>query len=220
MEEEMIVDALPEQEIDLLPAGKYTLGVEEVEKKVSEKSGNAYIKVKYKVTVGEHKGRVVFDNVSFSPKAIWMLKRWLVSLGQAKMELPIEKGTDGEVVIDEEGCFTTIMYAVKGSELVAQLVETEENKEKGWKARNDVIDYSPIDSTTTGYMPQWIARVDCAKEVLDELIEHLEKENNPTHLYVPPNEFESFHSPEGGNPMQPLDADLDDEAKQAQKELL
>ena len=62
-------------------------------------------------------------------------------------ELPIEKGTDGGLNIDEEALASLCIALSKGRELIAELdvqKATSEDKAKGYKDKNVVVAYSPI----------------------------------------------------------------------------
>jgi hypothetical protein len=66
--------------LEPIPQGEYN--VEVAEAKVGEsQSGNAKIDVRYKVLDGEYEGRIVFETLSFHPKALWRTKKTLMALG-------------------------------------------------------------------------------------------------------------------------------------------
>ncbi len=74
-----------------LPDGTYTVTVEEVEQFESE-GGNDCLKWKLKVSEGKNKGRVIFDNTSLQPQALFRLRGLLESLGH--------EVEDSEVTLD------------------------------------------------------------------------------------------------------------------------
>jgi len=56
-------------EFDLMPDGKYACHLEEVEEDVT-KRGDEMWRLRFTVDEGEHSGRLIFDNMVFSPKAM------------------------------------------------------------------------------------------------------------------------------------------------------
>lgn len=60
---------------EALPKGRYNAAIFNVEYK--EGKAAPYLAVTYKVQDGQYAGRQVFDNVSFSPKALFKLKNLL-----------------------------------------------------------------------------------------------------------------------------------------------
>lgn len=61
--------------------GDYVLRVDEVEQKVSEKSGGEYLAITFKITEGKFKGKTVWHNCSLQPQALFNLRGLLEALG-------------------------------------------------------------------------------------------------------------------------------------------
>ena len=141
----MKANELPSQN-DPIPGGVYDLAVKEIERRVSETSKLSYLNIQYSVVSGEHKGAIIFDMVSLSPKALWKVKNIMLAFGEGDIELEIEKGIDGYIV-DELAVSETISQAISGRKVEASVVVRPENKEKGWKARNEIEEYLPVSST-------------------------------------------------------------------------
>ena len=128
---------------DPVPESSYTLSVSKLTVKHGEESGTPYFNIDYVISGGQHAGRHVFDCVSLSHKALWMLKDWLVALNLGELELPIEKGADGKLVVDEEACVAIVLDNVStGMFVKAQIGVVAPNTVKGWPAKNEVVKYS------------------------------------------------------------------------------
>jgi len=141
----MNVNQLPEQNqdpIEALPDGEYICGIKKVEKKVSEGSGNTYLKIENVVTDGEYKNRKVWHNVTLVDQSLWVLRNWLMAVGLETLDLPITKGADDKFIIDEEGVFMAISAAVIGSEIKLIGEHVPENKEQGWKSKFEVKEFA------------------------------------------------------------------------------
>lgn len=90
-----------------VPDGAYEVEVVEVTEEVSS-DDNAYLKWKFKITDGEAKGAVIFDNTSLQPQALWRLKGLLETLGEevpdSAMELDLAsyEGTTLTITVANE----------------------------------------------------------------------------------------------------------------------
>jgi hypothetical protein len=147
----MRVGDLPKQEI--LPAGPYRVGIKEIKTGVGKESGIAYLKPIYQVVDGAYKKRIIFDNLSLSPNALWRVRVFLEAIDCLDLELPIERGADGGLIVtDEEGLAAAIIQNSVGREMIVEVNEVPENKEKGYPAKNDVIGYSVAKS---GLSSKW-----------------------------------------------------------------
>lgn len=136
------------EQAQTIPADTYKLGVKGCEPAYSKEKALPMLKMDYVVTEGEYKGRHVFENIMLIPASLWVLKKFLIAIGEGELELPITTGADGAYVIDEKGCFEVICSTVIGQEVLVDVSVEPENKEKGWKAKNRVIEYYPGTSRT------------------------------------------------------------------------
>lgn len=99
----------------VLPDGKYTFVIDEVEEKEGNESGEPYLAFKLKVKDGKHKGAAVWDNASLQPQALWRLKGLLEA---CNVEVP-----DGEFEIETDDLI--------GEEFVGTILnETYQGKKK------------------------------------------------------------------------------------------
>ncbi len=89
-------------EFDPIPRGRYAVRVVEVEEREGQESGLAYFNMQYEVIEGDHEGRKVFDNLSFSPKALWRLKGFLLAAGYTEEELAGELSIEADELIEVE----------------------------------------------------------------------------------------------------------------------
>ena len=114
-----------------------------------KESGIGLINATYVIQDGPHKGRNVFDTISFSPKSLWRVKGFLAALEALDTELPVEKGADGvHIVTDEDQMYSALCEAALGKEMMVNISEVPENKEKGFKAKNNVDSYEQADKKT------------------------------------------------------------------------
>lgn len=109
-----------------IPAGDYTLEIEEVKEQVS-KAGNQMLNITFSVIdEGEYKGRKIFEHYVLTEKALWRLKELFIALG---------KDVDGVVAFDPQ-------------ELVGEIfignVIIEESE--GYEPRNRIKKHKKIDS--------------------------------------------------------------------------
>lgn len=109
-----------------IPAGDYTLEIEEVKEQVS-KAGNQMLNITFSVIdEGEYKGRKIFEHYVLTEKALWRLKELFIALG---------KDVDGVVSFDPQ-------------ELVGEIfignVIIEESE--GYEPRNRLKKHKKIDS--------------------------------------------------------------------------
>lgn len=101
---------------DPIPDGEYVASVVSCKEKTSQ-NGNAMFEMAYKVEGGEHDGRQIFDNLTFTPKAMGMVKSKLIALG-------FPKDFAGEVSAEELIGLTCII-----------VVNTEKSEEYGDRNR-------------------------------------------------------------------------------------
>lgn len=116
---------------EAIPSGEYLCKAVEVDKKET-KDGDTMYAVKWKVQTGEHRGRIVFDNIVFSGPAMPRAKKIFKELGHdvsGKLEIstsmvegkclalmvelsyrknPKKLGKDGEPMVEEKN---TVTYA-------------------------------------------------------------------------------------------------------------
>lgn len=64
----------------MVPDGTYSVTIDEIGTEEGQ-SGYDYWAVRFKVTAGQYKGSVLFDNLSHSPAALFKIKRLLEVLG-------------------------------------------------------------------------------------------------------------------------------------------
>ena len=138
----MRVSELPK--FDILPAGSYQVGIKEIKRERGKESGLIYLRLQFSIIGGEFAKRVLFSNLSLSPKALSMVRAFLEAIDCLDVELPVERGADGKyVVIDEDAYAEVITQLALGKELQVEINEVPEDKEKGFKPKNDVVAYSP-----------------------------------------------------------------------------
>lgn len=84
-----------------VPEGAYLVSVQEVTKEESN-SGNDYLAWKFSVADGKHKGKVLYDNTSLQPQALWRLRATLEALGyeieEGDMDLDLSSFTGDQAV--------------------------------------------------------------------------------------------------------------------------
>lgn len=69
-----------------IPAGAYLLQIVDAEEKPSESSEYNYLSLGWAVVDGEFEGRRLWDILSYSPKALWKLKSFLLGVVGIDME--------------------------------------------------------------------------------------------------------------------------------------
>lgn len=109
-----------------IPAGDYTLEIEEVKEQVS-KAGNQMLNITFSVIdEGEYKGKKIFEYYVLTEKALWRLKELFIALG---------KDVDGVVAFDPQ-------------ELVGEIfignITIEESE--GYEPQNKIKKHKKIDS--------------------------------------------------------------------------
>lgn len=91
----------------VVPDDVYDVEVADVTEEESG-DGNPYLKWKFKITEGDCKGSVLFDNTSLQPQALWRLKGLLECLGEdvpdsvMKMDISEYIGTEMQVTVVNE----------------------------------------------------------------------------------------------------------------------
>jgi hypothetical protein len=68
------------QELKPIPPGKYNATIVKAEEGVSH-AGNEKISLQYRIEGGKYDGRIVFDTLTFTPKALFRVKNTLSALG-------------------------------------------------------------------------------------------------------------------------------------------
>lgn len=72
---------------DPVPAGNYDVSVAKAELTTAKSSGKPMIAVQYRISEPEeHEGRILFDNFSLQPQALWKLKGFLQALEWAGID--------------------------------------------------------------------------------------------------------------------------------------
>ena len=82
-------DAKP---LEPLEEGEYSATVIKAEEGVSQ-AGNPKIDLRWEVTEGEHEGRLIFDNLTFTQKSLWRVKQLFEAAGM---------DAEGEAAIDAD----------------------------------------------------------------------------------------------------------------------
>lgn len=86
-------------ELEAVPAGNYAVTVASAKEGIS-KTGNPKIEVKLRIDEPEEQaGRILFDNFSLQPQALWKLKRWLYALGYSDDDFAGEFELDPEELV-------------------------------------------------------------------------------------------------------------------------
>lgn len=114
---------------ELLPRGDYLLRVANAEERDSQSSEHQYLNVEFEVVdPSEFAGRKVWDSMSYSPKALWKLKDFLLATGVTEEELA------GEFEFDPAD--------LNGVEVYAKIVQKADNR-NAEEMRNIIQKYSP-----------------------------------------------------------------------------
>lgn len=71
------------QSLDPVPTGSYTATIVKAEQGIS-KAGNEKIDLQWRIEGGAHDGRVIFDTLTFTEKALFRVKATLQGLGFPK----------------------------------------------------------------------------------------------------------------------------------------
>ena len=83
-------------ELKPMPSSVQKVRIDKVEPKSGDKG--PYFKIEYVVEEGEHTGRHLFHNISFSEKSLWKAKQWVECIG---IDWEKKKGVD---TMDMLGC--------------------------------------------------------------------------------------------------------------------
>src|SRR3990167_623435 len=113
---------LPGSDLEAIPAGRYKLGVKDMELKVSETSKNPYLNIEFVVTTpGDYHKRRVFEIIVLTSKSLWRLKAFLVAIGAGKTELSINKDVTGDYDINYKAVLEEVREAGVGPEIDADV---------------------------------------------------------------------------------------------------
>lgn len=138
----MKANEIPEQEGGALPEGTYTVGIKAFKPGKGKESGIGYPRLHYVVLSGEYAGRYIFDNLSYSPKALWRIRALLEVLGEANIDVPVEKDVSGVFTVTDEEAMNEILASVLiGKEMSVLVNHVDADKEKGYQAKNEVQKY-------------------------------------------------------------------------------
>lgn len=115
-----------------VPAGNYGVSIVKAEQKLAKSSGKPMIAVQYRVSEPEeHEGRILFDNFSLQPQALWKLKTILEALDWPG--------------VDEDGLEFTADELL-GAELVVSVIQ---EPGRDGEMRNTVKGYGGGDDDTS-----------------------------------------------------------------------
>lgn len=117
-----------------IPNGPYDAEISFAQEGVS-KAGNQKIELRWKVLGGEFANRLVFDNLTFTPNALFRVKQCLAALGWDVKA----KGSQEIGAADLVGLQATIVVGLDKQE------GTDESGEE-YAPRNKVIKYKPVGS--------------------------------------------------------------------------
>ena len=106
-----------------VPVGNYDVSIVKAEQTLSKSSNQPMIAVQYRInSPEEHEGRLLFDNFSLQPQALWKLKTLLEALAwpgtdEDGLELSVDELIGAELivsVIQEPGRDGNLRNVVKG----------------------------------------------------------------------------------------------------------
>lgn len=87
---------------DPVPGGRYLVNVTEAEIREGQESGVPYLALTLNVIDGDYEGRKLWDNMSFSPKALWKLKGFLLASGYEEDDVAGEFEVDPDEFLEAE----------------------------------------------------------------------------------------------------------------------
>lgn len=117
------------KDFELLPRGEYPLRVVEAEERDSQSSEYQYLNLSFEVIDGDFAGRRVWDNPSYSPKALWKLKDFLAAAGYTEEDL--------------SGAFEFDPADLVGVEVVGRVIQKKDNYNGEDRLKNVVNSYTP-----------------------------------------------------------------------------
>jgi hypothetical protein len=95
------------EDFDAIPAGVYPAVIEKLTYKDATEEGKfPQVSVEYTVTDPDYEGRKLWQNLSFSPKAIFRMKRFFDVFGEDYEELEVDEDTG--IVLDPDLAGTAV----------------------------------------------------------------------------------------------------------------
>ena len=121
---------------DPIPAGLYAVTVTNAEERDSQSSEYQYLNLELEVIEGEFIARKLWDIFSYSPKALWKLKQFLISALCYNAE-------------ELQGSFELAPETLVGQQFIVHVRQKPDNRDPSIM-RNTVQTYSPhtADATT------------------------------------------------------------------------
>lgn len=82
------------EDFDVIPAGVYPAVIEKLTYKEAKEAGKfPQVSVEYTVTDPEFEGRKLWQNLSFSPKAVFRMAKFFAAFGEDYAELEVDEDT-------------------------------------------------------------------------------------------------------------------------------
>lgn len=122
---------------ETLPAGTYTVQLTDYGTKTAKDSGNEYVHCEFEITDGEFAGRKIWDNIVFTPTALWKFKAFAIATGFGNVDDP-----DG---IETDDIFQN---AMNEPVMVKVVIDKFTNKSGSKQESNKIESYIFDDKTT------------------------------------------------------------------------
>ena len=138
------VDFTNVEEFEVMPTDIYPVVITGIEERAGKTSGLPYLNVEMAVTEGEYEGRKLWGMVSFSPKAAFKVKEFLVACGVSAEEL------EGNYDVEPEDY---IGIEILASVIVDQYNGKENNKVESFLPLSDGPAQLPVQKAVKGKAP-------------------------------------------------------------------
>jgi len=93
---QIVVNFADVEMYEIVPPGRYPAVVDKLEMRQKEGGAHPYLAWNFRISSGEEEGRHVFNNTSFSPKALWRLIPVLAAVGVDYQAAPVQFEYDEE----------------------------------------------------------------------------------------------------------------------------
>ena len=110
------VDFTNVESFEVLPTDIYPAVITNIEEKTGKTSGQPYLNIEMTVSEGDYEGRKLFGMVSFSPKAAFKVKEFLIACGVDAEELGGNYDVEPEDYIGTELIASVIVDQYEGKE--------------------------------------------------------------------------------------------------------
>ena len=110
------VDFTNVESFEVLPTDVYPVVITNIEEKTGKTSGQPYLNIEMTVTEGEYEGRKLWGMVSFSPKAAFKVKEFLIACGVSTEDLGGNYDVEPEDYIGTELMISVVVDQYEGRE--------------------------------------------------------------------------------------------------------